>query len=82
MSAAPHTGVGEAVLGIDRARCDGSGLCAHLAPDVIAMDRWGFPLLPDHGLDSIEERQARRAVRGCPARALFLSRAGQPGTAG
>lgn len=59
---------------IDRIACDGAGLCAHLAPEVIELDRWGFPVFDEVGDDAggraIE--QARRAVRACPQRALHL----------
>ncbi len=61
-------------LRLDPARCDGTGICAHLAPDVIELDRWGYPLLPKGPLSSQDEAQARRAVKGCAARALFLER--------
>lgn len=61
-------------LRLDPARCDGTGICAHLAPEVIELDRWGYPLLPDRPLSPGEEAQARRAVKGCPAQALFVER--------
>lgn len=58
-------------LVVDRIACDGAGLCAHLAPDVIALDPWGYPDV----VASMEEEdidQVRRAVKGCPRRALHL----------
>lgn len=67
-----RTSTATAQLRLDPARCDGTGICAHLAPDVIELDRWGYPLLPDRPLSPAEEAQARRAVKGCPAQALFL----------
>lgn len=58
-------------LRVDPIACDGVGLCAHVAPDVVALDPWGYPVLPlgppEH------DRQARRAVRACPKRALRLT---------
>ena len=26
--------------------CDGVGVCAHLAPDLVELDRWGYPMIP------------------------------------
>jgi len=53
---------------IDRIACDGAGVCAHLAPSVISLDRWGFPVVGE----VTEVEQARRAVKGCPRRAVHL----------
>ncbi|MFM9135052.1 MAG: ferredoxin [bacterium] len=61
-------------LRLDPARCDGTGICAHLAPHVIELDRWGYPLVPAGPLSPGDEAEARRAVKGCPAQALFLER--------
>lgn len=58
-------------LRVDPVACDGVGLCAHLAPDVVDLDRWGFPVVGQPGsAEDLEE--ARRAVRACPRRALWL----------
>lgn len=56
--------------------CDGVGLCAHMAPDVVVLDSWGYPMLPTHELRGAAGRQAERAVRGCPRAALFLETSG------
>jgi ferredoxin len=63
-------------LVVDPIACDGIGMCAHVAPDVVELDPWGFPVLRD-GLSvtldgRVESRQGRRAVRACPRRALRL----------
>ena len=60
-------------LRIDIVACEGVGICAHLAPDVVRVDTWGFPILADTRLRSGEKRQAQAAVRACPRRALFLA---------
>jgi len=57
---------------VDPVACDGIGMCAHVAPDLIGLDSWGFPLVPSEPLASRERGAARRAVAGCPRRALFL----------
>ena len=67
--------------------CDGFGHCAELAPELVHLDEWGYPLIVDGpirlsvpaALDS-----ARYAVRGCPRQALRLeyqrpARAESPG---
>ena len=53
--------------------CAGIGLCAHLAPGVVELDRWGYPVVPEGDLSAGDERRAARAVRGCPRRALSIS---------
>ena len=55
---------------VDWTRCDGHGLCAALAPDLVATDPWGYPVLrpdvvPDAGV-------AARLAAVCPALALRL----------
>ena len=59
-------------LRVDIVACDGAGICAHLAPDVVRVDSWGFPILPAEPLSGARERQARAAVTACPRKALFL----------
>jgi ferredoxin len=69
---APHA-PGEARLRIDPSVCDGVGICAHLAPDLIAVDSWGYPILDPAPLASKSElRQATAAVKACPRSALYL----------
>lgn len=52
--------------------CDGVGICGHLAPEVVRVDSWGYPIVDEAPLDRGRRRQAKSAVRGCPRRALFL----------
>lgn len=59
-------------LGIDPTACHGVGMCAHLAPDLIDVDSWGYPVLPVAPVTGRDLRAARAAVNGCPRRALFL----------
>jgi ferredoxin len=60
-------------LRVDIVACEGVGICGHLAPDLVRVDSWGFPILDDSPLTVSAERQARAAVRACPRRALFLA---------
>ena len=60
-------------LRIDPSVCDGVGICAHLAPDLVTIDSWGYPVVSADPLDRRGDlRQARAAVAACPRRALFL----------
>lgn len=68
----PHA-PGEARLRIDPSVCDGVGICAHLAPDLVTVDSWGYPVLdPGPLTTSSERRQAAKAVAACPRSALYL----------
>ena len=56
-------------LSIDAAACDGVGMCALVAPDLITLDGWGFPVI-DTEEASRSVKKARAAARACPHRAL------------
>ncbi len=58
---------------IDRIACTGHGLCADLLPELVELDEWGYPMLPDHVPAGLAAH-ARRAVSSCPALALKLVR--------
>ena len=65
---------GRLTLAVDRIKCDGSGLCAELLPELIRLDDWGYPILkpgpvPEHLLPLAE-----RAVEDCPVLAIVLRR--------
>jgi ferredoxin len=60
-------------LRVNPAACSGHGNCAELLPELITLDEWGYPLLAEGGVPAGLSRQARRAVRDCPALALMLS---------
>lgn len=59
-------------LRVDAVACDGIGQCALAAPDLVHLDRWGYPVMPA-ALSGAEVRAAARAVASCPRRALWLS---------
>ncbi len=59
-------------LRVDPVACEGVGMCAHLAPGLVDLDSWGYPVLPHRALGGRDLRAADSAVRGCPRRALFL----------
>jgi len=58
---------------IDPVACDGLGMCAHQAPDLIALDPWGYPIIDTQEIGPESESAARRAIRACPRRALYES---------
>jgi ferredoxin len=62
-------------LRIDPVACEGVGLCAAMADRNITLDRWGYPIV-DGELEAGAVKEARRAVRACPRRALWLEAVG------
>ncbi|HLH99877.1 MAG TPA: ferredoxin [Acidimicrobiales bacterium] len=59
-------------LVVDPIACDGRGVCRDLLPEVVALDDWGFPILPAGPLPPEVVADARRAVSLCPRLALRL----------
>ena len=59
---------------IDPIACDGIGMCAHLAPGVIAIDSWGYPVLPAKPVGGRDLRAAKAAMAAGPRGALFGQR--------
>ncbi len=68
----------ESRLRVNPIACQAVGLCSHVAPELLALDTWGYPILADQILDEDDERVARRAVRSCPHRALAVVPEGHP----
>jgi ferredoxin len=60
-------------LEINPIACSGHGLCADLAPELIEMDEWGYPMIAK-GVPSNLAVHAKRAVNACPTLALRLTR--------
>jgi ferredoxin len=65
------------LLSLNPILCDGFGHCAELAPDLVRLDEWGYPIIvsspvPLSNLSALES--ARYAVRGCPRQALRIER--------
>jgi ferredoxin len=61
-------------LVVDPVACDGIGMCAHLASDLVRLDSWGYAIVPERELEPREVRRAAQAVAGCPRKALLLDR--------
>ena len=65
-------------LRVNPIACEAVGLCSHVAPELVVLDTWGYPILSDQALTKGEQRVARRAVRSCPHRALAVVQDSQP----
>lgn len=61
-------------LRLDPTACDGHGNCRELLPELIGLDRWGFPVVSGAEVPRDLEPEARRAVALCPKLALRLVR--------
>jgi methionine sulfoxide reductase heme-binding subunit len=60
-------------LRVNPIACSGHGLCAELLPELIMLDRWGYPVLADQPVPAWLAGRAKRAVTDCPALALRLA---------
>jgi NADH:ubiquinone oxidoreductase subunit F (NADH-binding)/ferredoxin len=67
---------GESRLAVDWTRCRGHGLCAHVVPELVQLDRQGYPVMLDTPVPPWLDREASQAVAMCPALALRLVPAG------
>jgi len=64
-------------LRVDMIECRGHGVCAEVAPELVALDEWGYPILADGAVPANLTRHARRAVTLCPRLALTLTPTGR-----
>ena len=60
----------EPKLKIDWIACNGYGVCEAAAPDLIVLDDWGYPILPDGPVPRELVSQGRKAINDCPMVAL------------
>jgi ferredoxin len=72
-------GRSETWLRVDWIRCDGYGLCGDLAPGVIDLDEWRYPIVRPGPVDRRDLDVVRRAADCCPTRALILQKVDAPG---
>jgi len=73
LARAGRPGLTNTRLTVDPIACTGHGLCAELLPELVALDRWGYPLLADQQVPASLIHRTRRAVTDCPALALKLT---------
>jgi len=62
-------------LEVDWTRCKGHGLCAELVPELVHLDRNGYPVLLDASVPFWLEKDAQQAVEMCPSLALRVTQA-------
>jgi ferredoxin len=63
-------------LRVDPIACRAHGLCAELLPELVALDEWGYPILPDGTSAQVPAplvAAAREAAAACPTLALRLA---------
>ncbi len=75
--AAPPGADTSARLRVDWPACQGRGLCAQVAPELISMDEWGFPIVAG-AIPPQLHPTARAAVNICPHAALRLTPSHRP----
>ena len=59
-------------LRVNPVACDAFGYCAELVPEIISLDEWGYPMVPDCPIPPRLWEMAKLAVRECPRRALVI----------
>lgn len=60
-------------ISVDRDRCEGYGMCAQAAPNLIELDDEGDPQAGDLELEYTVLDDAQRAARACPMAAIQLT---------
>mgnify|MGYP003600392590 FL=1 len=55
---------------IDWRRCRGHGVCAAALQEMVTLDEWGYPVMPDPTVSDDLVVAARMAQATCPAAAL------------
>lgn len=61
----------KAHLRVDWPMCEGRGLCHELAPELVDLDPWGYPII-GADVEAGTAEVAREAVAACPKRALRI----------
>ena len=64
-------------LRVDWPICRGRGLCHELAPDLVSLDEWGYPIVSGSVPPKLRA-DAKAAVRACPQLALRLISTSRP----
>ena len=62
-------------LRVNPIACVGHGMCAELLPEIIQLDRCGYPILSSPAVPRPLADHARRAVQACPTLALLIEEA-------
>jgi len=59
-------------LRVDWPQCKAHGLCAEIAPEIIHLDEWGYPVFDPGAVPGTDLSTAKKAVQVCPTLALRL----------
>ncbi len=59
-------------LVVDPVACDGRGVCAELLPEIVTLDRWGYPIVGDGAVTADMKDLAAEAAASCPRHALHV----------
>ncbi len=59
-------------LRVDWPACKGHGVCHEIAPELVTLDEWGYPILINKPLRGARADHAKKAVAACPTLALRL----------
>ena len=59
-------------LRVNPIACTGHGMCAELLPELITLDRWGYPVVAARPVPGPLTAHARRAAAVCPTLALLI----------
>ena len=72
---------GQFVIRVNPILCDGFGHCAELAPELVHLDEWGYPIISQEPVPMADigaYQSARYAERGCPRQALHVTKMSAP----
>ena len=58
-------------LVVDPIRCDAFGYCAELAPELIHLYEWGYPVI-ERAITKGDRELVKMIIKACPRRALLL----------
>jgi len=61
-------------LRVNPIACTAHGMCAELLPEFIALDPWGYPIVPEEPVPGELSGLAAKAVAACPALALMITK--------
>ena len=61
-------------LRVNPIMCEAHGMCAELLPEFIALDPWGYPIVPDEPVPEDLKSLAKKAVAACPTLALLAGK--------
>ena len=61
-------------LRVNPIKCTAHGMCAELLPEIISLDPWGYPIVPDEPEPDELTGLARKAAASCPTLALLVDK--------